>query len=90
MGEFHWFEALARRLVEVDEKICRLRPVQGEAMFSEQEKTAEPLHREVAQEVDRLLEVIFSQRRHGQGLDLEAVEMAMRSALHRDGAGIGN
>jgi hypothetical protein len=37
-----------------------------------------------------LLEVIFSQRRHGQGLDLEAVEMAMRSALHRDGAGIGN
>jgi hypothetical protein len=30
--------------------------------------------------------VIFSPRRQGQGLDLEAVEMAMRSALHRAGA----
>ncbi len=33
-----------------------------------------------------MLRVIFSQRRQGQGLDLEAVEMAMRSALHRAGA----
>jgi len=40
----------------------------------------------VAQEVDRLLRVIFSQRSQRQGLDLEAVEMAMRSALHRAGA----
>lgn len=40
----------------------------------------------MAQEVDRLLRVIFSQRRQRQGLDLEAVEMAMRSALHRAGA----
>ena len=49
-------------------------------------KTAETLHQEVAQEVDRLLGVIFHQRRQGQALDLEAVEMAMRSALHRAGA----
>jgi hypothetical protein len=33
-----------------------------------------------------VLRVIFRQRRQGQGLDLEAVEMAMRSALHRAGA----
>ena len=33
-----------------------------------------------------MLQVIFRQRRQGQGLDLEAVEMAMRSALHRAGA----
>ncbi len=33
-----------------------------------------------------MLRVIFSQRRQGQALDLEAVEMAMRSALHRAGA----
>ena len=33
-----------------------------------------------------MLRVIFSQRRPGQGLDLEAVETAMRSALHRAGA----
>src|SRR6202040_3480110 len=49
-------------------------------------KTAETLHREVAQEVDRWLRVIFSAQRPGQGLDLEAVETAMRSALHRAGA----
>jgi len=49
-------------------------------------KTAETLHREVGQEVERLLRVIFSQRRQGQGLDLEAVETALRSALHRAGA----
>lgn len=40
----------------------------------------------MAQEVDCWLRVIFSQRRQGQSLDLEAVEMAMRSALHRAGA----
>lgn len=33
-----------------------------------------------------MLQVIFRQRRQDQGLDLEAVEMAMRSALHRAGA----
>lgn len=33
-----------------------------------------------------MLEVIFRRRRQGQSLDLEAVEMAMRSALHRAGA----
>jgi hypothetical protein len=40
----------------------------------------------MAREVDQVLRVIFSQRREGQSLDLEAVEMAMRSALHRAGA----
>ena len=33
-----------------------------------------------------MLRVIFSQRRQGQGLDLEAVETALRPALHRAGA----
>ena len=38
VAEFHRFQALARRLVEVNEKICQLRPVAGEAELSEQEK----------------------------------------------------
>jgi uncharacterized protein DUF6788 len=38
VGEFHKFQALSRRLVEVNEKICQLRPVEGEAKLSEQEK----------------------------------------------------
>lgn len=40
----------------------------------------------MGREVDQLLGVIFQERRKAGRLDLEAVEMAMRSALHRAGA----
>jgi hypothetical protein len=40
----------------------------------------------VGREVDQLLGVIFQERRKAGRLDLEAVETAMRSALHRAGA----
>jgi len=42
----------------------------------------------VAQEVDSLLAVIFAGRRKSGKLDLEAVEMATRAALHRAGAAV--
>jgi len=38
VAEFHRFQALSGRLVEVNEKICQLRPVEGEENLSEQEK----------------------------------------------------
>jgi hypothetical protein len=38
VAEFHRFQALAHLLVEVNEKICRLRPVKGEEKLNEQEK----------------------------------------------------
>ena len=38
VAEFHKFQALSQTLVEVNEKICRLRPVEGEEEVSEQEK----------------------------------------------------
>jgi Uncharacterised protein family (UPF0236) len=40
----------------------------------------------VAAEVDRLLRMVFSEQRRRGRIDLEAVEMAVRSALHRAGA----
>jgi hypothetical protein len=40
----------------------------------------------VAREVESLLAVIFAGRRKSRRLDLEAVEMATRAALHRAGA----
>jgi len=40
----------------------------------------------VAREVDQRLRVIFNPRRKTGGLDLEALEMAVRSAVHRAGA----
>jgi hypothetical protein len=42
----------------------------------------------VAQEVESLLAVIFAGRRKAGKLDLEAVEMATRAALHRAGAAV--
>jgi hypothetical protein len=49
-------------------------------------KTAAAIHQEVAREINQLLARIFAQRGKEGRLDLEAVEMAMRSALHQAGA----
>src|ERR1019366_1333821 len=49
-------------------------------------KTAEAIQQEVAREIDQLLRVIFSGRRKSGRFDLEAIEMAVRSAMHRAGA----
>jgi hypothetical protein len=38
VAEFHRFQALSDDLVEVNEKICQLRPVPGDEALSEQEK----------------------------------------------------
>ena len=38
VAEFHRFQALSDSLVGVNEKICELRPVEGEEALSEQEK----------------------------------------------------
>jgi hypothetical protein len=48
-------------------------------------KTTEAIQREVSGEVDRLLRIIFQERNNGR-LDLEAVETAIRSAMHHAGA----
>lgn len=42
----------------------------------------------MAREVEALLEIFFAARRKGGALDLEAVEMATRTALHRAGAAV--
>lgn len=49
-------------------------------------KTAEAIRQEVTREVDQLLRVIFSGRRKTGRLDLEAIEMLVRSAMHQAGA----
>ena len=42
VAEFHRFQALSQTLVEVNEKICQLRPVPGEEESSAQEKKRRP------------------------------------------------
>ena len=87
VAEYHRFWELSRQPVQVNERICRVRPIPeaptGSASW--QKKTREAIHQEVRQEVDGLLRVIFSGRGKAGVIDLEAVEMAMRSALHRAG-----
>jgi uncharacterized protein UPF0236 len=49
-------------------------------------KTAETIQQEIAREVAQLLRVVFSARRKTGSVDLEAIEMAVRSAMHHAGA----
>ena len=49
-------------------------------------KTAAAIHQEVAREVNQLLGRIFAQRHHRGQTNLEAVESALRAALHLAGA----
>ena len=46
----------------------------------------EAIRQEITREVEQFLRVVFQERRNTGRLDLEATEMAMRSALHRAGA----
>jgi hypothetical protein len=57
-----------------------------EDTLSPQKKTSEAIRQEVTREVDQLLRVIFQERRKAGRLDLEAIEMAVRSATHHAGA----
>ena len=50
------------------------------------QKTAETIQQEVAQEVDRLLQVIFSGWRTSGPFEFEAIESVTRAAMHRAAA----
>jgi hypothetical protein len=49
-------------------------------------KTVQSIQQEVAQEIDQLLRIILVDLRKSGRLDLEAVEMATRTAMHQAGA----
>ncbi|MDH5212059.1 MAG: ISKra4 family transposase [Betaproteobacteria bacterium] len=49
-------------------------------------KTAAAVHAEIAREIDQWLRVLFSAQRKTGHVDLEAVEMMVRSGMHRVGA----
>ena len=49
-------------------------------------KAAAAIHKEVTREIDTLLPCIFAERRKTGELDIEAVELALRTALHAAGA----
>jgi hypothetical protein len=49
-------------------------------------KTAAAIHQEITREVETLLSVVLAERHRTGQLDLEAVEMAVRAAMHQAGA----
>src|SRR3954453_15167247 len=49
-------------------------------------KTAEAIRQEVERELSGLLRIVFQDLQRTGKLDLEAVEMAMRAAMHQAGA----
>lgn len=78
------FQRLSVELFAVNEKICRLRPVEEDAgAWTAEKKTAAAIHQEMARGVDQFLRHVFAERRRNGGTDLEAGETALRSSLHR-------
>lgn len=49
-------------------------------------KTAAAVHEEIARELDQWLRMLYSIKRKAEHVDLEAVEMLVRSGMHRAGA----
>ncbi|MBV9406639.1 MAG: ISKra4 family transposase, partial [Acidobacteriaceae bacterium] len=49
-------------------------------------KTAQAIQQEVAREITTLLSRVFTERKQNGSMDMEAVEMAFRAALHQAGA----
>jgi hypothetical protein len=54
--------------------------------LSAQKKTTDAIQQEVAREVEQLLRTILTGLRKTGQLDLEAIEMSVRSAMHQAGA----
>jgi hypothetical protein len=61
-------------------------PARYAGSISREKKTAILLQQEITRELEHLLQLIFSERGRTGRLDLEAIEMAMRSAMHQAGA----
>jgi hypothetical protein len=68
---FHRFQQLSKQLLEINEKICRARPI--EAPQSPQKKTPEAIQHEAAREIADLLDVIFTGSHKGGKFDLEGI-----------------
>jgi len=78
---FHRFRQLSQELLEVNEKICRARPV-ADYSLGRGKRTAAAIHQEITRAVDQLLRMLCNGRHQAGHLDLEATEMLVRSAMH--------
>ncbi len=89
LENYHQLLRLCDELVGVNGQLCRLRPVsevsdQSELAALKKKITAE-VQQEIEKEISALVSRLLGPRGRGQGLDLEASEMAIRSAMHKAG-----
>ena len=88
VAECQRFRELGEQLLDVNEQICELRPVDPKPALRPRKKTTEAIRHEIAREVDQLLRIIFNGRRKSAILELGPTEMTVRSAMHQAGATI--
>jgi hypothetical protein len=87
IAEFRRFQALAQELIAINQKICRLRPVTKAEAFLVKKKGGSAAARNPPRSRG-FLQRIFREQQNRVGLDLEAVEMAIRSRMHQAGAAV--
>ena len=84
--EYQRLQKMCAELVDVNQRICRLRPLRKTREVERGgKKTAAAIHQEITRELDTLLPRIFAERRKAGDLDLEAVELGVshRAPLRR-------
>jgi hypothetical protein len=81
IAAFRQCQELSRSFVAVNEQIWQARPV--EETLTPQEKTAEAIQQEVAQEVNRVLQVVFNGWHKTGRIELEAIDLLVRDSMHR-------
>src|SRR6266566_3049676 len=83
------FVRLSQELIAVNDQICQLRlarTIKDENELEQlKKKTAEEFRRETEKEIDRLMGQVLQDRERLGHLDLEASEMAIRTAMHQMG-----
>ena len=85
METFHRFQELCGKIAGVSERICRLRPVE-DTLAPEAKKTALTIQAEITREIAAWAGRVFIERNKTGQTDLEALEVVLRSLLHRAGA----
>jgi hypothetical protein len=90
VAECQRFRELGDQLLELNERVCQLRPLEQPNPSSQEKKTVEVIQREIAREVDQLLRVVFSAAQIFQGLIEEHIAMAGHMATPHSFALLGH
>ena len=83
---FHRYQELSQKLIEINERICELKPMEDQS--EGKKKLQAEILQESAREIRNLLKRAIWEMEQARGCDLQAVELGMRQAVHELGAGL--